>query len=167
VLIGKAGPEENTKALTWLAQTVSDTGPDELVCIEGSAQLLDALREAYAGPIGVHAGTSTAEHGATTLPAVYDVAPGWVTTCRTDFYQESRVAANTALNAAKAFGRSVVLGYTGKVGIGSYTCGQGDARRTLTGMEIGDHDRGFGLLVVGNQTTNPVVWSCDLPGGDP
>jgi hypothetical protein len=70
---------------------VSDTQPDELVCIERSIPLLERLREVYDGPVGVHASNLEACFGATALLTVYDIAPGRVSTSRDDGYLASEI----------------------------------------------------------------------------
>jgi hypothetical protein len=169
VIIGRCGPDEDLKALNALVRFVSDIEPDELVCVEQSNPLLERLREVYDGPIGVHAGNTDARFGATALPSVYDIAPGWVSLSKQGGYAASAIAGNTALNAAKTFNTCVVLDHTGRMGIGSCTTGYGGrVERTVTGMEIGTlmdrmtarsmgGQQGFGLLIVDGQTVKPEV----------
>lgn len=129
---------------------------------------LEPLREVYAGPIGVLEGNhdlrprtylakyapALAESGAfnietlldfasfdvTKLPDFYEFAPNWVMTHgHLGKVSVSPIAGNTALNAAKKFGASVVMGHTHRLGIGSHTTGyDGEVTRTVTGMEIGN-----------------------------
>jgi hypothetical protein len=160
VIIGKCGADEDAKALDALVRFVSDTHPDELVCIEQSIPLLERLREVYDGSVGVNASNLEARFGTTALPDYYSIAPGWISTSRDDCCAVSRIAGNTALNAAKKLNTCVVLGRTGRMGIGSYTTGYGgDAAKTITGMEVGNlmdvklasslnGQQGFGILTV-------------------
>lgn len=130
--------------------------------------LLAPLREVYDGPIGFHEGNhdlrartyltryapALAEFedafsieqlldfdgfGIEMLPDFYDVAPGWITTHgHLGKISLSQISGNTALNAAKKFGKSVIMGHTHRAGIGSYTFGYGGtAVKTVSGMEVG------------------------------
>lgn len=132
-------------------------------------RLLEPLREVYDGPIGFHEGNhdlraraylsryapALAEFedafsieqlldfdgfGIEMLPDFYDVAPGWITTHgHLGKISLSQIAGITALNAAKKFGKSVVMGHTHRAGISSYTFGYGgSAVKTVTGMEVGN-----------------------------
>jgi hypothetical protein len=176
VIVGTCEPGEDTKALQALARFVSDTQPDEIVCTDQSIPLLERLREVYDGPIGVHAiaGDSSSDElldpfGAKLLPEYYRVAPGWITTDKPDCCEASRIAGNTALNAARKFNKCVVLGHTGRMGIGSQTMGYGgEISKTVTGMEVGTlmdrklarsvgGQQGFGLLTVEGQRVKPEV----------
>lgn len=102
VILGKCGSDVDAKALKAVIRFVSDTQPDELVCIEQSIPLLEALREVYDGPVGVHASNVQARFGATALSeSGYHIAPGWISTAKEDCVEVSRIAGNTALNAAR------------------------------------------------------------------
>lgn len=131
-------------------------------------RFFEPLRAVYDGPIGVLEGNhderprkylvryapalaeSRAFHfenmldfegfGVIRLPDFYDVAPGWVFTHgHLAKISLSRVAGNTALNAAKQFGKSVVMGHTHKLGIVSHTTGYNNrVDRVLTGFEVGN-----------------------------
>lgn len=130
-------------------------------------RFLGALREVYDGPLGVHEGNhderprvylaryapALAESGAfnietlldfdgfgvTLLPEFNKVAPGWITTHgHRGGINLSQIAGNTALNAAKRMGTSVVMGHTHRAGIGKYTMGYGGTGKVLTGMEVGN-----------------------------
>jgi len=170
VITGTLGPKEDAKAIAWLAQSVADERPDEIVCTEGSVTLLDRLQEVFDGPIGVHGGIFETRHEVTALPAVYEIAPGWVSVRDGGDIKLSRIAGNTALNAAKRLGASVVLGHTGRMGIGSYTSGYGGNGKVVTGMEVGNladmrmvkgsdagtaWQQGFGILTVDGQHVTP------------
>lgn len=129
-------------------------------------QLLEPLREAYDGPIGVIEGNhdartrlylekyapALAETGAfdfdkllrfdeleiTKLPDFYKFAPGWVATHgHLANIRLSQNAGNTALNAAKKLGTSLVMGHTHRAGISSYTTGYQGNTNTVTGVEVG------------------------------
>jgi predicted phosphodiesterase len=172
-------------------------------CEQAKRRFFGPLRDVYDGPIGVHEGNhderarvylskyapALAESGAfdidvlldfdsfgvTLLPEFYNVAPGWVTTHgHRGGINLSQIAGNTALNAAKKFGTSVVMGHTHRMGIGSYTYGvAGSSRLVVTGMEVGNlmdmkkagylkggtgnWQQGFGLLTVDGQHVKPEV----------
>src|SRR5690606_35968545 len=72
-------------------------------------------------------------------PPFYDVAPGWVATHgHLGGIGLSRIAGNTALNAAKRFGKSLIMGHTHRLGIGSHTSGyDGQITQQVTGFEVG------------------------------
>lgn len=156
----------------------------------------EPLRKVYDGPLGVHEGNHDLRpreylakkapaldqskafnvetlldfdgFGVDLLPEFYDIAPGWVSTHgHRGGIGLSRIAGNTALNAAKRFQKSVVMGHTHRLGIGSYTFGYGADKkneRIVTGMEVGNlmdmkqaqylkgatanWQQGFGLLTV-------------------
>ncbi|AHJ88712.1 metallophosphoesterase [Mycobacterium phage RhynO] len=164
-------------------------------------RFLAPLRTVYVGPVGVHEGNhderprqylakyapalaeSRAFHietlldfdgfGIELLPEFYKVAPGWVTTHgHRGQISLSRIAGNTALNAARKFGTSVVMGHTHRLGIGNHTEGYGGiSKRVLTGMEVGNlmnmrlaeylkggtgnWQQGFGLLTVEGKHVKP------------
>jgi hypothetical protein len=153
---------------------VSDTQPDELVCTEQSVALLECLREAFDGPIGVHGGTADIGFGIARLPDYHHIAPGWISTSREDCCAVSRIAGNTALNAAIKFDTSVVMGHTHRLGLLSQTRGYGgDVKAQLTGMEVGhlmnqklahylkggtgNWQLGFGLLTIDGQHVKPEI----------
>lgn len=109
------------------------------------------------------------------LPEFYKVAPGWVTTHgHRGQISISRIAGNTALNAARKFGTSVVMGHTHRAGVLSHTTGYGgDIKQVLTGMEVGNlmnmklaqylkggtgnWQQAFGLLTIDGQHVKPEV----------
>ncbi|MFV8233056.1 hypothetical protein [Mycolicibacterium fortuitum] len=158
VITGALGPKLDTDALAWLAQFAADRRPDELVCFEASIPMLDQLREVYAGPIGIHAGDFDPRHAVTELDDVYGIGPGWVTLCRTDGYEPGPIAGRTALRAAQAYHLNVVLGHTGRLGIGSCTTGYGGSVPwTVTGMEVGSCDQAVGLLTVDGVIVEPEI----------
>jgi hypothetical protein len=141
VIFGTCGADVDAKALKAVVRFVSDTQPDEIVCTEQSIPLLEGLREAYDGPVGVHTSSLEARFGATALSESgdYRIAPGWISTAREDCCAVSRIAGNTALNAARKYNMCVVLGHTGRMGIVSQTTGYGgETSKTLTGMEVGN-----------------------------
>ncbi len=163
--------------------------------------LLEPIRAVYDGPFKIHEGnhderarTYLAKYapalaesgafnmenlldfnsfGAELLPTFYKVAPGWITTHgHLGGISLSRIAGNTALNAAKKFQASVVIGHTHRMGIASHTFGfGGDIVRSVTGMEVGhlmdmkmaqylkgatgNWQMGFGLLTVEGQHVKP------------
>lgn len=150
-----AGHLGSTKA-ERLVRYISDNQPDELVCFEVSVPMLDSLRGVYSGPIGAHSGSFDVSHRVVELPDIYSVAPGWVSTCRVDGYTTSRFAGTTALNATEALQANVVLGHTGRLGMGSRTIDYGGkAARTVTGMEVGRCDQAVGLLNIDRMRVSP------------
>ena len=127
---------------------------------------LEPMRAVYDGPIGIHEGNHDErtrvymekyapamaltdffdfdkllrfdEFGIQTLPEFYDVAPGWVTTHgHRGGIRLNQNAGMTALNAARKFGKSVVMGHTHRQGICSHTIGFDGKAETLTGVEVG------------------------------
>lgn len=141
VIFGTCGADVDAKALKAVLRFVSDTQPGEIVCTEQSIPLIDGLREVYEGPVGVHANSLEARFGATSLSDSrhYRIAPGWISTAREDCCVVSRIAGNTALTAARRYNICVVLGHTGRMGIGSHTTGYGgEISKTITGMEVGN-----------------------------
>ncbi len=174
LITGMVEPKADTRALAWLARSIGEVQPDEIVCIEGSTALLDQLRDVFDGPIGVHGGHVEECHQVTRLPAVYDIAPGWISTGTKAGHEVSRIAGNTALGAARRLGKSVVMGHTLRLGILSETHGYGGrVTQTLTGMEVGNlvdlktsrrtadrsRQQGCGLLTIdgGNVDATPIV----------
>jgi hypothetical protein len=140
VILGKCGPDVDAKALKAVIRFVSDTQPDELVCIEQSIPLLEGLREVYDGPVGVHANNLESRFGATALSESchHRIAPGWISTAKEDCVEVSRIPGNTALHAVRKYGICVMLGHTGRMGICSHTTGHaGRVDKTVTGMEVG------------------------------
>ncbi|EFV12905.1 metallophosphoesterase [Segniliparus rugosus] len=163
-------------------------------CEQAIRRFLGPLRDVYDGPVGVHEGNhderprtylakyapALAESGAFNIETLLDfggfgvkllpefnhVAPGWITTHgHRGQISLSRIAGNTALNAARRFDSSVVMGHTHRQGIGSHTPGfGGEVKKVLTGMEVGNlmdmkqaqylkggtgnWQQGFGLLTV-------------------
>lgn len=140
VILGRCGPDVDTKAIKAVIRFVSDTQPDEVVCIDQSIPLLEGLREVYDGPVGVHASNVEARFRAAALSesGQHRIAPGWISTAEEDCVEVSRIPGNTALKAARKYGTCVVLGHTGRMGIGSHTTGHaGRVDKTMTGMEVG------------------------------
>ncbi|AJD82472.1 metallophosphoesterase [Mycobacterium phage Sheen] len=173
--------------------------PDNEQCKQ---RFLGPLREVYSGPVGIHEGNhderprvyltkyapALAEFaeqfnfetmldfdgfGIEVLPEFNKFAPGWVTTHgHRGQISLSRIAGNTALNAARRLGVSVVMGHTHRQGIGSETVGYGGLiNRQITGMEVGhlmnqmsaqylkggtgNWQLGFGLLTVEGRHVKP------------
>jgi predicted phosphodiesterase len=77
--------------------------------------------------------------GVTRLPDFNKIAPGWITTHgHLGKISLSRIAGNTALNAAKNFQTSVIMGHTHRMGKLSHTFGYGgEITRMVTGVEVG------------------------------
>lgn len=165
--------------------------------------LLDEIRSVYEGPFGVHEGNhdlrareylakyapALAESGAFNmetlldfegydidlLPEFNEIAPGWISTHgHRGMISMSQIAGNTALNAAKRFQKSVVMGHTHRMGVLSHTFGYGGEKkndRIVTGFEVGNlmnmklasylkggtgnWQQGFGLLTVDGQHVKP------------
>lgn len=128
----------------------------------------EPLRKVYGGPIGVHEGNHDERprvylskyspalaasrafdfdqlldfngFGVSVLPEFYDLAPGWVTTHgHRGGIRLSNIAGNTALNAAKKVGKSLIMGHTHRAGKGHHSEGYGGVvTRQLTGVEVGN-----------------------------
>lgn len=126
------------------------------------------LRNVYDGPVGIIEGNhdlrprhylakyapALAESGAfnfetlldfdgfgvTKLPDFYEFAPRWVMTHgHIGGISISRTAGVTALNAAKRFGKSLIMGHTHRLGLNWHTRGyDGKVQEILTGMEVGN-----------------------------
>lgn len=171
---------------------------------QAKRRLLGPLRDVYGGPIGVHEGNhdlrpreyltkyapALAEFenqfhienlldfdgfGIELLPEFNRVAPGWITTHgHRGQISISRIAGNTALNAARKFGASVVMGHTHRQAVLSHSEGYGgEVKRILTGVEVGhlmnqklahylkggtgNWQTGFGLLTIDGQHVKPEV----------
>lgn len=182
----------------WNKDTAGEFEGSVFADVEQAKQrFLGPLREVYDGPVGVHEGNhderprtylakyapALAESGAFNLetlldfdgfgirllPEFYKVGPDWITTHgHRGQISMSRIAGNTALNAAKKFNTSVVMGHTHRMGISSHTSGYGGTiSKTVTGMEVGhlmnmrlaqylkggtgNWQQGFGLLTVDGQ----------------
>jgi len=76
----------------------------------------------------------------TKLPEFYKFAPGWLMTHgHRGKISLSRIAGSTALNAAKNFQTSVIMGHTHRLAVVSHTYGfGGEISKTVTGMEVGN-----------------------------
>lgn len=163
--------------------------------------VLAPIREVYAGKLGMHEGNhdlrpreylakyapALAESNAFNievlcdfegfemelLPMFYGVAPGWISTHgHLGQITLSRIAGNTALGAARKFGKSVVMGHTHRLGVLSETKGYGGKITSqVTGMEVGNlmdmklahylkggtanWQQGFGILTVDGTHVKP------------
>lgn len=162
-------------------------------------QLFEPLRVVYEGPVLCHEGNHDERprvylekhspalsgsdafslevlcdfdgFGITLAPPFFDIAPGWVSTHgHLGGIRLSQEAGKTALNAAKRFGKSVVMGHTHRLGLQPHTYGyDGKVSRVLWGFEVGNlmdmrlagylkggtanWQQGFGILEVdGNHT---------------
>lgn len=88
--------------------------------------------------------------------------------------QLSRIAGNTALNAARKFDTSVIMGHTHRQGILSHTSGYGGiSKKIVTGVEVGNlmdmrqadylkggtgnWQSGFGLLTIEGRHVKPEI----------
>ncbi|WEB38743.1 hypothetical protein MOV08_05120 [Streptomyces yunnanensis] len=70
-------------------------------------------------------------------PLKYDFAPGWIATHgHARGISLARYAGGTAINAAKKFGKSVVMGHTHRAAITNESSGE-FASKKLTGVEVG------------------------------
>ena len=225
-------PFHDRKAVKAVIQAIGDRQPDEVVLIgdcldfpqpsrwnkntrgefEGSVfedvdffkkNILQPLREVYAGPIGMHEGNHdlrAREYLAKYAPALagtdafnvevlcdfegfeiellpmfYDIAPGWISTHgHLGGISLSRIPGQTATNAAKKFGKSVVMGHTHRLAIGADTGGYaGKITRQLNGMEVGNlmdmtlahylkggtanWQTGFGILSIDGKHVKPEI----------
>lgn len=131
-------------------------------------ELIIPLREVFSGDIGFHEGNhdlrgreylskyapALAESGAFNmetllsfedyeirkLPEFNKITPGWITTHgHRGGIRLTQIAGNTALNAARKLGVSVIMGHTHRLGKGSHSTGyDGRVTQTLTGMEVGN-----------------------------
>ena len=166
-------------------------------------RFLGPLRAVYDGPVKVHegnhderarvylekyapalAGTGAFDFenlldfdgfGVEVAPVFYEIAPGWISTHgHKGGIRLSPIAGNTATNAAKKFGKSVVMGHTHRLGIGAFSNGyDGKIDRTVFGMEVGNlmdmkqasylkggtanWQQGFGILDVDGKIVKPSV----------
>lgn len=137
-------------------------------CDYAKRTFLDPLRDVYDGPIGVLEGNHDLRpreylakyapalaasrqfdfdvlldfdgYGINVLPEFHEFTPGWLMTHgHRGQISLSRIAGNTALNAAKRFGKSVIMGHTHRAGIGHHSEGYGGKiSRQLTGVEVGN-----------------------------
>jgi len=137
-------------------------------CEYAKRSFLEPLRAVFDGPLKVHEGNHDERarvylakyapalsgtdaynmenlldfngFGVELLPEFHQVAPGWITTHgHRGGIRLSQVGGQTALNAAKKFGKSVVMGHTHRLGIGYHTLGVGgQVSQTLTGVEVGN-----------------------------
>ena len=169
---------------------------------QAKKRFFEPLRAVYNGPIGIHEGNhderprtylskyapALAEYaenfciskmldfdgfGINLLPEFNKIAPGWITTHgHRGQISLSRIAGHTALNAAKKFHTSVVMGHTHRQGILSDTGGYGgDIVRQVTGVEVGhlmnqrlasylnsgtgNWQTGFAVLTIDGQHVHP------------
>jgi predicted phosphodiesterase len=164
--------------------------------------ILEPLRGVYSGPIRIHEGNHDArpriymekyapalaetemfnfekllgfdELGIDRLPDFYPVAPGWLTTHgHLGGIRLNQNAGQTALNAAKRIGKSIVMGHTHRAGISSFTTGLHGLTDTLTGVEVGhimdpkkvtylkgatgNWQQGLALLTIDGKHTTPTL----------
>lgn len=166
-------------------------------------QLFEPLRAVYDGPVYVHEGNHDerprvyldkyspalsgthafdldvlcdfAEYGIKMADQFHEVAPGWVSTHgHVGGIRVNQIAGNTAMGAAKKFGKSVIMGHTHRLGIISHTTGYGGkVQQTLTGVEVGNlmdqklagylkggtanWQRGFAELEIDGRTVTPSI----------
>lgn len=167
--------------------------------------LLKPLRNVYDGPVGVIEGNhdrrardylekyapalaATGEFhfdrlldfdrfGFSVLPEFYEFAPGWLATHgHRGGISLSRIPGNTATNAARKIGKSVVMGHVHRLGLGFHTTGYGGkVVQTLAGLEVGhlmsqkqaqylkggtaNWQQGFGIIHIDGKHVEPQpVW---------
>ncbi|ASR86507.1 metallophosphoesterase [Mycobacterium phage Changeling] len=167
-------------------------------------RFLGPLRKVYDGPIEVHEGNhdlrprdyltkyapALAEFedsfhiekmldfngfGIKLLPDFNEIAPGWVTTHgHRGSMSISRIAGATALNGAKRFNKSVVMGHTHRLGVITESFGFGSViGKAVTGFEVGNlmdmsaasylkggtgnWQQGFGILTIDGPYVKPEV----------
>lgn len=131
-------------------------------------KFLTPLRDAYGGPIGVIEGNHDERpriyqetyapalssgrkydfdvlldfesYEIRVLPETYKFAPGWIMTHgHRQGIRLTNIPGNTATNAAKRLGVSVIMGHTHRMGIGGYTGGlNGTVYQRLMGVEVGN-----------------------------
>ncbi|WP_167478533.1 metallophosphoesterase [Nocardia arthritidis] len=112
--------------------------------------------------------------GISLAPGFYPIAPGWISTHgHLGGIRISQEAGKTALNAAKRFHKSVVMGHTHRLGLQPHSYGyDGRVSKVLWGFEVGNlmnmqlagylngaaanWQQGFGLLELDGQHTNAV-----------
>ncbi|AXC36066.1 recombination directionality factor [Mycobacterium phage Magnar] len=100
------------------------------------------------------------------LPDFYDIAPGWISTHgHMGKISLSQIAGSTALNGAKKFQKSIVMGHTHRLAVVNHSFGYaGRVVQTVTGFEVGhmmdqkqakylqlatgNWQQGFGILTV-------------------
>lgn len=130
-----------------LVQPLREVYDGDIGFLEGNHDLrartyLDKYAPALSGTKAFHMETllEYEEHEIRKLPDFYKFAPGWVFTHgHLGGISLSRIAGNTALNAAKKLGVSVVMGHTHRLGTGAHSTGYGGViNSTLTGMEVGN-----------------------------
>ena len=171
-------------------------------CHEAKTKFLEPLRSAYSGPIGVIEGNhdlrpreylskyapalagsdafnietllSFEDYAVRRLPDFYEIAPEWIATHgHLGGIRTSMIAGNSALSAARKFGRSVIMGHTHRLGMCSETTGLQGHSTTRTGVEVGhimdtskatylkgyagNWQMGFAILHVRNNAVTPVV----------
>lgn len=165
-------------------------------------RFLGPVRDVYDGPFGIHEGNhdlrpreyltkyapalaefedtfhfenllSFDDYDVKLLPAFYEIAPGWISTHgHLGQISLSRIAGNTALGAARKFGKSVVMGHTHRMGVLSESKGyNGRITSQVTGFEVGNlmdmrmaqylrsgagnWQQGFGILTIAGQHVTP------------
>ena|SRR5690606_15386544 len=166
-------------------------------------QFLEPLRDVYEGPVGVLEGNHDERprvyldkyapalsgtrafdldvlldfesYKVDLLPDFYEVAPGWVATHgHKGGIRLNPNAGYTAMNAAKRFDKSVIMGHTHRLAALNHTYGYGgDIKKILYGVEVGNlmsmkqagylkggtanWQQGFAILHVDGNTVRPEV----------
>lgn len=134
----------------------------------GRKRFLEPLRAVYDGPVGVIEGNHDErprvylskyapavsgvnpyrfeqllhfdDFGIGVLPEFYEFAPDWLMTHgHRGGIKMTQESGKTALNAAKRFNKSVIMGHTHRLGVMSHSYGfGGKVTKTLTGVEVGN-----------------------------
>lgn len=104
------------------------------------AKYAPALAYAASKPFHVETLLQFDEYEIELLPEFNRIAPGWITTHgHRGGISLSRIAGNTALNAARKLGTSLIMGHTHRLGRGSESVGyDGKIVRQITGLEVGN-----------------------------
>ena len=188
----------------WSKGSAEEFLPDLQRQNEIGKQILAEIRDVYGGPFRMHEGNHDLRprqylakyapalgeleesfhfakmldfdgFGVELLPDFYQIAPGWVSTHgHMGKISLSQVAGNTALNAAKKFQQSVVMGHTHRLAAVRHTFGYGGEEvQTVTGFEVGhlmdqkqaaylqratgNWQKGFGILDVYEDHVQPTA----------
>jgi hypothetical protein len=173
VLPDLAIPFHNQKALRNLLRFAQELNPNQIVTVgdfiapnrpdaeRECLAVLEQIRSAYDGPIGVHVRQPQAAAGAndpdteggmqvpptdltgllsefeiTKLPLFYDIAPGWLST-HGDAHDHAKYAGGKAIAIARQKDKSVVCGDSHRIASIGVTTGEAGKQITVWGMEIG------------------------------